>query len=365
MAVKILIVDDSKTDRAMIQNFLAEHQLLLAENGKEAMEILAREPDIDMVILDLNMPQMNGFEVLEAMQRQPAWKKIIRLILTNYDEPENEIRGLELGAIDYITKPINSAVVKTRVNTHLKLKQQRDLLEKQKSELTWINEELEAFSYSVSHDLKVPLQIIKTYSDFLAQNLAQREDAEGLDDVAIIKSACERMTQLIDDLLQLAKVGQHEIRYERVNLSELAEGIIEKLRIFEPERKVTFRCEPELFAEADGRLMGIVLFNLLQNAWKYTSRHGEARIEFGALQQGNGKVYFVRDDGAGFDMKNAGELFKKIKRLHAQDKFEGTGVGLTIVDRIIRRHRGAIWAESEVEKGSAFYFRIENSGKKG
>ncbi|WP_346353060.1 sensor histidine kinase [Azotosporobacter soli] len=365
MTVKILIVDDSKTDRAMIQNFLAEHQLLLAENGKEAMEILAREQDIDMVILDLNMPQMNGFEVLEAMQRHPEHKKIATLILTNYDEPKNEIRGLELGAIDYITKPINSAVVKTRVNTHLKLKLQRDLLEKQKSELTWINEELEAFSYSVSHDLKVPLHIIKTYSEFLEKNLAAKEDAEGLDDIAMIKDSCQRMAQLIDDILQLAKVGQYEINYRPINLSELAKGIIEKLRILQPERQVEFLCEPELFADADSRLMEMAMFNLLQNAWKYTSRHSQACIEFGALKQADGVVYFVRDDGAGFEMKNAGELFKKIKRLHAQDAFEGTGVGLTIVDRIIKRHKGTIWAESEVEKGSTFYFKIEACNKKG
>lgn len=358
MNTKILVVEDSKTDMLLIKNILEEHQLLFAHDGVEAMEVLKREPKLDLMILDLNMPRMNGFEVLEKIRSNPEYDGMMILILTNYDEPENEVRGLELGAVDYITKPFMASIVRTRVNTHLKIKMQMDLLERQKKELMMMNEELESFSYSVSHDLRAPLNIIKIYSDFLYKSISKGTYEQQLEDLNTVMEATNHMYQLIEDILQLSKVGRVEFDFQPIDLSELAEEIIRKLRLTQMDRSVNFIIGKNIMAKADVNLMEICLFNLLQNAWKYTSKASEATIEFGSKVQGEKIIYFVKDNGAGFDMENAGNLFTKIGRLHTSSEFEGTGVGLTIVNRILKRHNGDIWAESEVGKGTTFYFTL-------
>jgi light-regulated signal transduction histidine kinase (bacteriophytochrome) len=342
----------------VISDFLEDYLLFLAYDGIEALSVLDKHPDIDLMILDLNMPNMNGFSVLKYLQDNPRFSHLITLVLTTSDEPENEIRGLELGAVDYITKPYEVLSVKARVNTQLKLKLQRDQLEMQKKELERINQELESFSYSVSHDLKAPLNLIKLYSGFLEKSLRLTGDDQSLSDIAVIDEACDHMYKLIESILLLTKVGLTEFNCEPINLSTIAQQIIKKLRMSNPERQVQFICEPNLQAEADSTLIEIVLFNLLHNAWKYTSQHVQAVIEFGTFNDNGQLTYFVKDDGAGFDMNHAADLFNQIKRMHTSAEFEGTGVGLTIVNRIIKRHKGRIWATSEVEQGSTFFFTL-------
>ena len=358
MKAKILVVEDSSTERLIIKNILEEHDIITANDGVEAMEILRNDPSIDIMILDLNMPRMNGFQVLEALNENPLKNNIRVVILTNYDEPENEIKGIELGAVDYITKPFAASIVLTRINSQLKLKRQRDMLEKQKLELAAINEDLESFSYSVSHDLKTPLNIIKIYSDFLRKSIMESKNTQQLEDINTIIDATNRMYQLIEDILQLSKVGRSEIDFQNVKLSEMAESIMQRLRLCQPERQIEFICNPNITTMADLHFMEILMFNLLQNAWKYTSRKEKAVIEFGTLNKNNEEVYFIRDNGIGFDMSQATELFTKIVRFNSSADYEGTGIGLTIVNRIIKKHSGSIWAESEVGKGSTFYFTL-------
>ena len=220
------------------------------------------------------------------------------------------------------------------------------------------NKELEAFSYSVSHDLRAPLRGIDGFSQALLEDYVNKLDEQGKDYLTRIRSASQRMGHLIDDLLNLARFTRAEIRREAVNLSEIAKSLVAELAQREPERHVTFEIGEGLEVKGDPRLLRVALENLFRNAWKFTSKHPRARIEFGVAQRDGKPTYFVRDDGAGFDMAYKAKLFGAFQRLHKATEFYGTGVGLATVQRIVRRHGGEIWAEGEVEKGATFYFTL-------
>jgi len=220
------------------------------------------------------------------------------------------------------------------------------------------NRELEAFSYSVSHDLRGPLEIINGFSHILLVDHGRELDDYARDCVQQINAATRRMSELIDDLLNLSRVGSTTMHRESVDLTSMARTVADQLCRREPSRRVDFvihDCPP---VEGDARLLQIALENLLRNSWKYTSHHQQARIEFGCEQRRGRIVYFVRDDGAGFDPRLVDRLFKPFQRLHATSEFVGTGIGLATVQRIIARHNGEIWAEGAVEKGATFYFSI-------
>jgi len=227
------------------------------------------------------------------------------------------------------------------------------------AQLVAANKELELFTYSMAHDLRAPLRSMNGFSQALLEDHADKLNEEGKDYVRRVRGASQRMGQLLDDLLALSRVTRAEIRREAVNLSDLAETTAEELRRRDPARKAEFIIADGLLATGDPQLLGVVLTNLLDNAWKFTSKHKRARIEFGASRQQPGQpVYFVRDDGAGFDMAYADKLFGPFQRLHRTDEFSGSGVGLLSVQRIIDRHGGRVWAEGEVEQGATFYFTL-------
>ena len=230
------------------------------------------------------------------------------------------------------------------------------------AELEAANRELEAFSYAVSHDLRAPLRSIDGFSQALLEDYGDRLDAPGQDYLRRVRAATQRMGELIDDLLELARVTRAELRREPVDLSELARGIVERLREAEPGRQVEFVIAGALAAEGDPRLLRIVLENLLGNAWKFTSGRPNARIEFGSADRDGERVYFVRDNGVGFDMAYAQRLFGAFQRLHTSAEYPGTGVGLATVQRIIHRHGGRIWAEAQPEAGATFSFALEPPG---
>ncbi|MCS0631189.1 PAS domain S-box protein [Telluria mixta] len=230
-------------------------------------------------------------------------------------------------------------------------------LARRAAELEAVNRELESFSYSVSHDLRAPLRSIDGFSQVLLEDYAEQLDDEGRDSLRRVRAASQRMAQLIDDLLTLSRLSRTEIRRETVDLSAIARSIAGELRALEPQREVEFVIEEGVTAHGDARLLRAVLENLLGNAWKYTSRHARARIEFGSELRNDGRrVYYVRDDGAGFDMAYAGKLFGAFQRLHTAAEFPGTGVGLSIVQRIVHRHGGEVWAAAAPEAGAMFRF---------
>jgi PAS domain S-box-containing protein len=238
------------------------------------------------------------------------------------------------------------------------------------------NQELEAFAYSVSHDLRAPLRAIDGFSKALLEDYGNALDAQAHHFLSRVRAGTVHMAQLIDDLLSLSRVTRSEMRWQSVDLSGLAQTVASELRKAQPQRTVEFVIAPGLIAQGDAHLLRLVLENLLGNAWKYTSQHTHARIEFGTLSAANGDdpgahgapdeghdrqatlVYFVRDDGAGFDMRHVDRLFRAFQRLHSTTEFEGTGIGLATVQRIIHRHGGRIWAEGAVDRGATFYFSL-------
>jgi len=223
------------------------------------------------------------------------------------------------------------------------------------------NKELETFAYSVSHDLRAPLRGIDGFSLALLEDYQDKIDSQGKDYLARVRTAAQRMAQLIDDMLNLSRVSRSEMNIQQVNLSKIFREIVDDLYTTQSERKVDFIIQEGIYANGDSRLLRIVLENLIGNAWKFTSKHPTARIEFGIQQQKELPVYFIRDDGAGFDMNYVYKLFGAFQRLHTTDEFPGTGVGLATVQRVIHRHKGIIWAEGEVEKGASFYFTLQLS----
>jgi len=220
------------------------------------------------------------------------------------------------------------------------------------------NKELESFSYSIAHDLRAPLRGIDGFSEILANQHAANLSPEGLKCLQQIQAGVERMRQLIDDLLYLARVARCDLRKQEADISQIVLEVISSLQINNPNRQVETVVEDQIIAEVDARLLKIVIENLLGNAWKFTGRISTPKIEFGASEQDGGPVYYVRDNGVGFDMAYADKLFGVFQRLHSSEEFEGTGIGLAIAERIIQRHGGRIWAQSAPGQGATFYFVV-------
>ena len=338
-------------------------------------------------MVDLVMPEMDGIEVcrrIHTMGRAMDHPMIV-IMLTSSETKEDMTRGLEAGADDFVGKSSDMAVLKARIRALLRRKffqeenrrireqllrseleatearAARELSETRAvlvDELERKNKELEAFSYSISHDLRAPLRSIDGFSKALLEDYADKLDANGQHYLDRVRTGAQRMGELIDDLLQLSKVGRAELRRGRVDLSVLARIVATELQRVNPDRRVQVLIPDGIVADADYRLLHVVLENLLGNAWKFTTAVAEAIIEFGILQQGGVPTYFVRDNGAGFDMANAGKLFTPFQRLHPAAKFPGTGIGLATVHRIVDRHGGRVWAESAVGLGATFLWTL-------
>jgi light-regulated signal transduction histidine kinase (bacteriophytochrome) len=240
-----------------------------------------------------------------------------------------------------------------RLNAELEQRVQR-----RTAELEVANQELESFSYSVSHDLRAPLRSIHGFAQALLEDHAAQIDDTGRRHLERIQAAAQRMGQLIDDLLQLSRVTRTEMKRKPVDLTALAREVMQDMHGSDPERLVEVVIHDGLQSTGDARLLRVVLENLLGNAWKFTSRRDAARIEFG-LKPGSAGIFRVQDNGAGFDMAYADKLFGAFQRLHLDSDFEGTGIGLVTVQRIVNRHGGRIWAEGAVGKGATFRFTLE------
>jgi PAS domain S-box-containing protein len=231
-------------------------------------------------------------------------------------------------------------------------------LERKTEELEEANQELEAFSYSVAHDLRAPLRSIDAFSKMVLDGYAQKLDAKGSKHLATVRESAQRMARLIDDLLALTKVVRSDIRRAPIDLSAMARDTLGRLRAHDPEREVEIAIAEKLEAKGDPALLGVVFENLLGNAWKFTGKRKGARIEFGCNDASGERVYFVRDNGAGFDMAYSAKLFGVFHRLHSIEEFEGTGIGLATVQRVIHRHGGRVWGQGKVDHGATFYFTL-------
>lgn len=230
------------------------------------------------------------------------------------------------------------------------------------AELEALNRELEAFSYSVSHDLRAPLRAISGFAEVLQSDYADRLDDQGRHHLERVLDAAKRMGHLIEDLLNLSRVTRAPLQRERVDLAWIARAALTEMRAREPHRQVEARLADGLFAEGDPRLLQVMMDNLLGNAWKFTARQPSALVELGREDRAEGPVFFVRDNGAGFDMEYASKLFQPFQRLHSEADYDGTGIGLAIVQRVVVRHGGRIWAEAATGRGATFFFTLGDPG---
>jgi light-regulated signal transduction histidine kinase (bacteriophytochrome) len=232
------------------------------------------------------------------------------------------------------------------------------MVEERTAELAAANKELESFAYSVSHDLRAPLRTIDGFSQALQEDYSETLDDTALDFLRRVRSAATQMGSLIEDLLVLSRVTRAEMDRTKVDLSEIAKSVVDEMQDSESDRQVDITVAESMPVRCDKRLIKLVLQNLLDNAWKFTSKIPTPIIEFGSEEKDGETHYFVKDNGAGFDMEYSDKLFVPFQRLHSVEDFEGSGIGLATVQRVINRHGGRVWAESVIDKGSTFYFTI-------
>jgi signal transduction histidine kinase len=379
--VNILLVDDQPANLLALEAMLQQlgQTIIKAGSGREALKWLLMN-DCAVILLDVKMPEMDGFETAELIRQRDKSRHTPIIFLTAADRSHTQaVRGYSVGAVDYLVKPVVPEFVRSKVAVFVELAKTTALLRRQSErlraseqaardlaearaalvdDLEQKNRELETFSYTVSHDLRAPLRRIESFGKALTETQTDRLDEEGQRYLSRIRQSSQEMAQLIDDVLYLSRVTRAELRCQDVDLTALAHAIVERMREAEPARAVEVRIRPGLSAQGDGQLLRIALENLLENAWKFTARQPDARLEFGVTHLPGEAAYFVRDNGAGFDMSYADRLFAPFQRLHLSTEFHGTGVGLATVQRIIYRHGGRIWAEGSVGQGATFHFTL-------
>jgi signal transduction histidine kinase len=356
-SARVLVVDDNADLRQYLSGLLSPtYDVATATDGLAALEaVRARMPDI--VVSDVMMPGLDGFGLLRALRADASTASLPVILLSARAGEESAIEGLDAGSDDYVVKPFSARELLARVRSHLELARARRAWI---TELESANRELDAFSYSVSHDLRAPLRAIDGFSEALRQHCAASLDEEGRRYLERVRAATRRMAELIEDLLGLARISRRELSRQAIDLSAIAEGVAADLAGRQAGRPVQVVVEKGLTATADRGLVTVLLENLMGNAWKFSGRKDDPRIEVGRLDGGTG-AFYVRDNGAGFDMAYADKLFGPFQRLHSDADFEGTGIGLATVQRIVSRHGGRVWAEGEVGKGATFFFTLKGA----
>jgi len=413
--VNILVAEDSPTQAQRLHHILAQqgYRVTIAANGRQAFESAQRHKPT-LIISDVVMPEMDGYELCRRVKSDPGLADIPVILVTTLSDPQDVIRGLECRADNFILKPFDERYLLSRVqfvllNREVRQSEQtgmgveiffnghkhfitadrlqilnlllstyeaaiernkelslaRDDLHRLNSRLEAANTELESFSYSISHDLRAPLRAIDGFSSILLKDYSPQMPPEAQLLLNNVRTGAQQMGQLIDDLLRLSRLCWQPLSKRPVNISTHVHEVLEELRNKQADRRMELQVGELPDCVGDPALLRQVLVNLLSNAFKFTRQREKAMIEVGCRQQRGENVYFVRDNGAGFDAQHAAKLFGVFQRFHPADGFEGTGVGLSIVQRIIQRHGGRIWAEAEVDKGATFYFTLSQESPKG
>jgi signal transduction histidine kinase len=355
----VLWADDNSDMREYVRRLLADHYEVTAVSDGEKAVAAALGTPFDLVLSDVMMPGLDGFGVLRRLRADERTKTIPVILLSARAGEESAVEGLGAGADDYLVKPFSARELLARVRTHLELAKLR---RRWALELEAANKQLEAFSFSVSHDLRAPLRGINGFGKLLAESCDGQLGSQGHRLLGMIQSEAKKMGHLIDALLDFSRVGRQPFKARALDMTHLAQTVFDELIAQSTGRKVKLKLEPLPATQGDPILMRQVFVNLLSNAIKFTGRREGAVIEIGGHNNGQENEYYIKDNGAGFDPKYTDKLFGVFQRLHPAEEFEGTGVGLSIVHRIIHRHGGRIWAKGEEDKGATFHFALPVRG---
>jgi two-component system sensor histidine kinase/response regulator len=365
--LSILIVDDEPASMRALCDTL-EYEGYRTYGYTSASEALAamRERSFDLLLADLQMPGTNGIDLMKSAQLVDP--TIVAVIMTGHGALETAIAAMKAGALDYIQKPIKLVTALPVLERALAVRQLRiekkrleDSVRERTEELKIANRELEAFSYSVSHDLRAPLRAVSTFTQALLVEHTTNLTDEGKRLLQNVNAGAAHMDRLITDLLRLSQLNRQPLHKQPVRFGELARRVIDGMTHERGGRDIEFVIGDFPTWQVDPGLIQQVFVNLISNAIKFTRERPKARVEIGCRMDGATLVVFVKDNGVGFNMKYMNKLFGVFQRLHSADQFEGTGVGLSIVRRIIERHGGKVWVDGEQDQGATFYFSLPDS----
>lgn len=363
---RIMVVDDTPENLRLLEEVLRRegHLVFTLPTGAMALKAAEKNPP-DLILLDVAMPRIGGIEVCRRLKAIPQLAEIPVIFLSALTDTEHRLKGFQVGGVDYIAKPVELEEVLARVRTHLRLRElQREVVDRNHDlelaveRLKSANKELEAFAYSVSHDLRAPLRNLESLGRILEEDSWRRLGPDGRDVVTLIRAKVRQMDVLIEDLLAFSTACQRPLEWELVDLQEIARGVYQELGPALQGRDVDFRLNRMPVVRGDPTLLRLVFMNLIANALKFSRQRPRTELEVGGRTDRGEHVIHVSDNGAGFDMKFAHKLFTVFQRLHNATEFEGTGIGLALVQRVIHRHGGRVWAEGKVNEGATFYFTV-------
>ncbi len=366
---EILIVDDEAPHMTALCNTLRDEGYVMTgfTSANDALAAL-RHRTFDLLLTDLMMPEMDGIQFLRAALELD--RNLVGIMMTGHGTVDTAVEAMKAGALDYILKPFKLRVILPVLSRALAMRQLRmenakleQCVRERTTELESANQELEAFSYSVSHDLRAPLRAVDGFTNILLRKHSSGMPEEAKEFLNKIASSANQMGRLIDDLLSLARLGRQPLLMRTVSVTELVTEVLSELRQTLGDRQVNVHVDALPDCQGDPALLKQVFVNLLSNAFKFTRHQKDPNIEVGCKSNGEQNMYFVRDNGAGFDMQYAQRLFGVFQRLHRAEEFEGSGVGLSIVQRIIHRHGGQVWAEAKLNQGATFYFTLADKPK--
>jgi two-component system sensor histidine kinase/response regulator len=364
---KILIVDDKPENLVALRTVLKDLDVELVEatSGNEALIATLRH-DFVLALLDIQMPEMDGYELAGILREEEKTAHLPFIFISAvYTDNLNVFKGYEKGAFSFITKPFQPEILINTIKFFIDKHQQeialsglnKDLKNKYK-ELELINKELESFSYSVSHDLRAPLRSINGFSEILKNNYNDTLDDEGKRILNKIIGNALKMNILIDSLLNFSRLGRKELTKVSIDINMLVAKAIEELKTEQLNKNLSWNIRELLPVDGDMELVKQVFLNLISNAIKYSSKKDKPEVEIGCELNHQEVTYYVKDNGAGFNMDYKDKLFGVFQRFHNTNEFEGVGIGLAIVQRIVVRHGGCVWAEAEVDKGATFHFSL-------
>jgi len=363
IAARVLIVDDEAALMKALCNTLHErgYDTVGFTSGKAALAGL-REEKFDLLLADLMMPDMDGITLLRTATEVDS--DLVGIIMTGQGTVDTAVDAMKTGALDYILKPFKLSAIEPVLNRALGVRRLRlekaaleQRLRRRTDELEAANKELEAFTHTISHDLRAPLRAITSFSEILVEDFDVNLPSEARHLLGRIATNAQRMHQLIENLLRFSRLSQQPLSKERVHTGRLVREVLDELHK-EAKSGISVKVGELDECYGDPSLLRQVFANLLSNAFKFTRNRENGMVEVGCRRLEGEDVFYVRDNGAGFDMEHASKLFDVFQRLHSASDFEGTGIGLSIVHRIVQRHGGRIWAEGAVNQGATFYFTL-------